>query len=59
MKKAIIDDDVFMIKDIIDRVDGRATQKTELTGKDGGVIAISGNSIEIKKYNGNSGKTNS
>ena len=52
MKKAVIDDDVSMIKDIIDRVDGKPTQRNEHTGADGGAILINGNSIEIKKYNG-------
>jgi hypothetical protein len=31
MKKAVIDDDVSMIKDIIDRVDGKPQQRTDLT----------------------------
>ena len=32
MKKAVIDDDVSMIKDIIDRVDGKPKQGLELSG---------------------------
>lgn len=31
MKKAIVDDDVAMIKDIINRVDGMPQQKTDIT----------------------------
>jgi hypothetical protein len=31
MKKAVIDDDVSMIKDIIDRVDGKPQQRTDIT----------------------------
>jgi hypothetical protein len=34
MKKAVIDDDVSMIKDIIDRVDGKATQMIEFKDRD-------------------------
>ena len=44
---------------LIDRVFGKATQKTEITGKDGGAILINSNTIEIKKYNGDSSKTDS
>jgi hypothetical protein len=35
LKKALKDGDVAMIRDIMDRIDGRPTQRTELTGKDG------------------------
>ena len=43
---------------LIDRVFGKATQKTEITGKDGGAIQIAGNSIKIEKY-GDRSKTES
>ena len=33
--------------------------RNENTGKDGGAILINSNTIEIKKYNGDSGKTDS
>lgn len=48
MKKAIIDQDVPMLRTLWQYVDGMPTQKTELTGGGGGGLSVSLNLIPAK-----------
>lgn len=45
LKKSIIDQDVSMMKTVWEQLDGRPLQKTEITGKDGGTIDLTSDSL--------------
>ena len=48
VKRAVAKSDVLM-KEILDRVDGKVVNKNELSGKDGGPLQITGVEISIRK----------
>jgi len=48
VKRAVAKSDVLM-KEILDRVDGKVVNKNELSGKDGGPLEITGVEISIRK----------
>ena len=53
-------DDYELYKAVLIKLSGTVLPRlNEHTGEDGGAILINSNTIEIKKYNGDSGKTDS